>query len=73
MKGRKTEDEGRMIPHSARPVHNTTKHLNPHGDDILTTHHETAAWEELRRLGEEIGREWKLPQTSAELLSEMRR
>jgi prevent-host-death family protein len=31
------------------------------------------AWEELVRLGEEIGREWRSPQTSAELLSEMRR
>jgi prevent-host-death family protein len=30
-------------------------------------------WEELNRLGEEIGRGWKMPQTSAELLSGMRR
>jgi prevent-host-death family protein len=30
-------------------------------------------WEELTRLGEEIGREWQSPLTSAELLSEMRR
>lgn len=41
--------------------------------ETLTAHHETAAWDELSRLGEEIGREWKSPQTSAELLSEMRR
>jgi len=33
----------------------------------------TAAWEELTRLGEEIGREWRSPLTSAQLLSEMRR
>jgi prevent-host-death family protein len=33
----------------------------------------TAAWEELTRLGEEIGRGWRSPLTSAELLSEMRR
>jgi len=32
-----------------------------------------AAWDELTRLGEEIGREWGSPLTSAELLSEMRR
>jgi prevent-host-death family protein len=31
------------------------------------------AWDELVRLGEEIGREWQSPLTSAELLSEMRR
>jgi prevent-host-death family protein len=31
------------------------------------------AWETLTRLGEEIGREWRSPLTSAELLSEMRR
>jgi prevent-host-death family protein len=31
------------------------------------------AWEELTRLGEEIGRGWRSPSTSAELLSEMRR
>jgi len=33
----------------------------------------TAVWEELMQLGEEIGRGWQAPQTSAELLSDMRR
>ena len=33
----------------------------------------TAAWDELVRLGEEIGRGWRSPLTSTELLSEMRR
>jgi prevent-host-death family protein len=33
----------------------------------------TAAWDELTRLGEEIGRDWRSPLSSAELLSEMRR
>jgi prevent-host-death family protein len=33
----------------------------------------TAAWDELTRLGEEIGRGWRSPLSSAELLSEMRR
>jgi antitoxin (DNA-binding transcriptional repressor) of toxin-antitoxin stability system len=31
------------------------------------------AWEELTRLGEEIGRGWRSPLTAVELLSEMRR
>lgn len=30
-------------------------------------------WEELKRLGEEIGRGWTSPLTSGEILSEMRR
>ncbi|HID62770.1 MAG TPA: type II toxin-antitoxin system Phd/YefM family antitoxin [Anaerolineae bacterium] len=33
----------------------------------------TTVWEELTRLGEEIGRGWRSPLTSVELLSEMRR
>lgn len=33
----------------------------------------SSAWEELVRLGEEIGRGWQSPLTGAELLSEMRR
>ena len=33
----------------------------------------TVIWEELTRLGEEIGRGWRSPLTSAELLSQMRR
>jgi prevent-host-death family protein len=32
-----------------------------------------AVWQKLLRLGEEIGRGWQVPQTSAELISEMRR
>ena len=31
------------------------------------------AWEELTRLGEEIGRDWRSSLTSTELLSDMRR
>jgi hypothetical protein len=34
---------------------------------------DTAAWEELSRLGKEIGRGWESPLTGAELLSQMRR
>ena len=33
----------------------------------------TAVWQKLSQLGEEIGRGWRSPRTSAELLSEMRR
>jgi antitoxin (DNA-binding transcriptional repressor) of toxin-antitoxin stability system len=33
----------------------------------------TGAWDELTRLGEEIGRGWQSPLTAVELLSEMRR
>ena len=40
---------------------------------VLDVDHGTAAWDELCRLGEEIGRGWKSDQSSAELLSEMRR
>lgn len=31
------------------------------------------AWDELTRLGEEIGKGWRSPKTSTELLSDMRR
>ena len=34
---------------------------------------DTGAWDELTRLGEEIGRGWRSPLTGAELLSGMRR
>ena len=33
----------------------------------------SAIWDELSRLGEEIGRSWRSSRSSAELLSEMRR
>lgn len=34
---------------------------------------ENDAWEELYRLGEEIGRGWKSSQSTVEILAEMRR
>lgn len=34
---------------------------------------EMTAWKQLVELGEKIGREWRSPMSSAELLSEMRR
>ena len=39
----------------------------------VTEPSDATAWETLTRLGEEIGREWRSPLTSTELLSEMRR
>ncbi len=61
------------ITHRGRPV----AVLLPLGSETQAeasaADHGTAAWEELSRLGEEIGRGWKSAQTSAELLSEMRR
>lgn len=33
----------------------------------------TTTWDELAQLGEEIGRDWRSPLSSTELLSEMRR
>ena len=54
---------GLLMPlEEARPTD-----LSPTGEPA------TAVWEELTRLGEEIGRGWRSPLTSTELLSEMRR
>ena len=54
---------GLLMPlEEARPTD-----LSPAGEPA------TAVWEELTRLGEEIGRGWRSPLTSTELLSEMRR
>ncbi|MCZ6677980.1 MAG: type II toxin-antitoxin system prevent-host-death family antitoxin [Candidatus Poribacteria bacterium] len=40
---------------------------------MMTEASETPAWDELTRLGKEIGSQWRSSQTSAVLLSEMRR
>jgi len=54
---------GLLMPlEEARPMD-----LSPIGEPAM------AVWEELTRLGEEIGRGWRSPLTSTELLSEMRR
>jgi len=50
------------------PLHETGRVSLP-----LENESATATWDELTRLGEEIGRGWRSPLTSAELLSEMRR
>jgi prevent-host-death family protein len=63
-----------VITHRGRPVgllmpldEARVASLPPVGESATT------AWEELTRLGEEIGRGWRSSLTSTELLSEMRR
>jgi prevent-host-death family protein len=63
-----------LITHRGRPVgmlvpldEAQAASLTPVGEPDAT------AWEELTRLGEEIGRGWRSPRSSVELLSEMRR
>jgi len=43
------------------------------GDELSLGREPAEVWDELTRLGEEIGRGWQSPLTSAELLSQMRR
>jgi prevent-host-death family protein len=47
--------------------------LVPIGETVTPDSAEHTNWEELKRLGEEIGRGWTSPLTSGEILSEMRR
>lgn len=63
-----------VVTHRGRPVgllipldKASSASLPPTGEGA------TAAWDELTRLGEEIGRGWRSPLSSAELLSDMRR
>ncbi|MBC7249779.1 MAG: type II toxin-antitoxin system Phd/YefM family antitoxin [Anaerolineae bacterium] len=63
-----------VITHRGRPV-GLLLPLDEAGAASLPPGGESAAtaWEELTRLGEEIGRGWRSSLTSTELLSEMRR
>ena len=62
-----------VITHRGRPV-GLLIPLEESGSSALPPEEATtAAWDDLVRLGEEIGRGWRSPLTSAELLSEMRR
>jgi antitoxin (DNA-binding transcriptional repressor) of toxin-antitoxin stability system len=63
-----------LITHRGRPVgllipvgEVTSEHMLGGGEPV------TATWGELVRLGEEIGRGWRSPLASTDLLSEMRR
>ena len=63
-----------VITHRGRPV-GLLIPLEESGSSALPAVGEptAAAWDDLVRLGEEIGRGWRSPLTSTELLSEMRR
>lgn len=50
------------------PLEEAAPPVQPAGEEPASS-----AWETLTRLGEEIGREWRSPQSSAELLSDTRR
>ena len=64
------EDHARYtITHRGRPV----GVLLPLDEVSQVEASSESAWDELLCLGEEIGRDWQATQTSAELLSEMRR
>lgn len=45
----------------------------PEGERTLSPGAADAIWDELLRLGERIGQGWRIPQSSAKLLSKMRR
>jgi len=63
-----------IITYRGRPVAVLTPLELPAQNGALTSGDESSgAWDELTRLGEEIGRGWQSPLTSAELLSQTRR
>jgi prevent-host-death family protein len=63
-----------LITHRGRPVGLLLPLEEPRAvPPAPTVESGTTAWEELTRLGEEIGRGWRSSLTSTELLSEMRR
>ncbi len=63
-----------IVTYRGRPVGMLTP-LDPalQAEALLGSEPGTAVWDELSKLGEEIGRGWQSPLTSAELLSKMRR
>jgi antitoxin (DNA-binding transcriptional repressor) of toxin-antitoxin stability system len=63
-----------IITYCGRPVGMLTPLVEPaQGVGDVGEGRDIDAWEELTRLGEEIGREWQSPLTGGELLSQMRR
>ena len=62
-----------IITYRGRPVGILAPLETAPESEALPGEQSATAWEELTRLGEEIGRGWQSPLTSAELLSEMRR
>ena len=62
-----------IITYRGRPVGILAPLDTAAGDEASRGRDEADVWEELTRLGEEIGRGWRSPLTSTELLSQMRR
>jgi prevent-host-death family protein len=61
-----------IITYRGRPV-GLLSPLEDQGQSSRATSGESAAWDELTRLGQEIGRGWPAGISSADVLSEMRR
>jgi prevent-host-death family protein len=63
-----------IITYRGKPVGVLAPLVDPdRGAGEVAEERDIDAWEELTRLGEEIGREWQSPLTGGELLSQMRR
>jgi prevent-host-death family protein len=62
-----------IITYRGRPVGILAPLDAMSGDEVISGEGGSDAWEELTRLGEEIGKGWRSPLTSTELLSQMRR
>lgn len=62
-----------LITYRGRPVGVLLPIDEANPDQLPAGEEGENAWEELTRLGEEIGRDWSSPLTGAELLSDMRR
>ena len=62
-----------IITYRGRPVGILAPLDTAAGDEASPGRDGADVWGELTRLGEEIGRGWKSPLTSTELLSQMRR
>jgi len=57
-----------LVTHHGRPI----AALIPL-EEVVEGEPDESAWQELARLGEQVGRRWKSEATAAELLGEMRR
>jgi prevent-host-death family protein len=71
VRGVREERSRYIITHRGRPVAALVP-LEEAGTEVEDGDSPDEVWEELTRLGEEIGKGWKSRQTSTEILSEMR-
>jgi prevent-host-death family protein len=62
-----------IITYRGRPVGILAPLETAPESETLADEQGSTAWEELTRLGEEIGRAWQSPLTAVELLSQIRR